>query len=147
MSRLDLIEDWIERTRRARYDAVALAESCGISPSQLRRFFLRTFLRPPREWIHELRMWDGMELLAQGKTVKFVAGSLNYSDASHFSNAFKEYHGCAPAACVWTIERVEARLGCGVVDEPVEPWALARVRLMSPWFVAHNPLAVERRLN
>ena len=136
MSRLELIRDWIERARRAQYDAVALARLCEISASQLRRFFLATFHRPPQEWINELRMWDGMELLAKGQAVKVVASSLNYSDASNFSNAFKEYHGCAPTACAWTIERIETRLGCGVMVEQVEPWELARVRLLSPMWRA-----------
>src|SRR5688572_27351267 len=74
-SRLQFITDWIQRGRESRYDAKALAKLCNVSSSQLRRYFSYSFLRPPQEWLDELRLWHATEILASGQPVKNVAYS------------------------------------------------------------------------
>lgn len=96
MSRLGAINNWIERARESKYDSVKLAENCRISPSQLRRFFLEHFFRPPQEWLDELRLWDALSILQQGESIKCTAAQLDFADGSHLSHRFKEYFGCSP---------------------------------------------------
>ena len=97
MSRLDLITEWIALARRADYSATRLAELCKVSPSQLRRYFLLVFCRPPQEWINELRLWDAMRMLSLGHPAKYVAATLRFSNTAHFSHRYKEYHGAPPS--------------------------------------------------
>jgi AraC-like DNA-binding protein len=96
MSRLVFVKDWIVRARRANYDAVHLARLCDISPSQLRRFFLQHYFRPPQEWLNELRLWDATKLLAEGWQIKQIAAHLNFGSDSQFCRCFKRYRGCCP---------------------------------------------------
>src|SRR5688500_6619127 len=96
-SRLLAINDWLRRAHEAHYDCNRLAALCQISTSQLRRFFLAYFYRPPQDWLDELRLWDAMEILAQGEPVKQVAFAVHFGSVAHFCHRFKEYHGCRPS--------------------------------------------------
>ncbi len=100
MGRLDLIDDWIALARKAGYNADSLATVCEISDSHLRRHFQRIYLRPPQEWLNEVRLWHAMQLICEGMLIKQVAAALNFSGASHLCNRFREYHGCTPKECV-----------------------------------------------
>lgn len=129
MCRLDCVCDWIERGREAHYSGAELAILCGISQSQLRRFFLEKFLRPPQEWLNELRLWDAAEMLAKGKIVKEVAHFLFFADASHFSHSFQRYFRCAPTSFT-SVLRERQRKSKFASDE--QPWISAQFRLVSP---------------
>ena len=132
MSRLNAITDWIEKGRNAQYQATKLAALCRISESQLRRFFLERFSRPPQEWLNELRLWDALEILSQGHPVKYTASVLNFADATHFSHCFKRYFGRSPAAFAWVMEDgTGTEIGTRRARE-AEPWVSARRRLLSP---------------
>lgn len=96
MSRLDRFRDWTHRAREAQYSASRLAKLCGVSQSQLRRFFNEMAGMPPQRWLNELRLWHAMAMLWNGSSVKEVAITLRFSSPSHFCNKFKEYHGCTP---------------------------------------------------
>jgi AraC-like DNA-binding protein len=128
-SRLLLISDWVERGRQAHYKAAELASLCKVSPSQLRRFYLDTFFRPPQEWLDELRVWDAMEILASGCSVKETAYKLAFSDATHLSHAFKRYHGFSPAACERFVHKL---FSTRPVLTECPPWISARFALLSP---------------
>src|SRR5688500_8375360 len=99
MSRLLLITDWVEIGRAAHYDGAELASLCGVSSSQLRRFFQQRFCRPPQEWLNELRLWDAIRMLRQKYPVKEIAYTLRFGSVPHFCHRFKEYHGFTPSEC------------------------------------------------
>src|SRR5208283_2038985 len=89
-SRLDRIEDWAARARKAGYRVTKLAADCGVSARQLRRFVRGKERRVAREWLKELRQKHGLLELTRAangrpKTVKEVAGDLGYSRSCHFS--------------------------------------------------------------
>lgn len=131
VSRLDLIDDWPGLARKSGYDAAELARMCGISASQLRRYFSDVFRRPPQEWINELRMWDAMQLLAQGHAVTKVAVALNFSNIAHLSQRYKEYHGHPPSELKSYLKGKKREL---LLDhqEEITPWRDAELRLLSP---------------
>ena len=131
MSRLDLIEDWPGLAREAGYDAAVLARMCGISASQLRRYFGTVFRRPPQEWINELRMWDAMQMLSEGHPVTKVATALKFSNIGHLSQRYKEYHGHPPSE-LKSFLKGKKRMVAADDDEKISPWQDAEMRLLSP---------------
>ena len=86
--------------RQADYDAVVLAQLCGLSLRQLERFFLARTGLTPREWLNQLRLYDALVLLAEGKSVKEVYGKVGFKQRSHFARAFKALHGFGPGSAV-----------------------------------------------
>jgi AraC-like DNA-binding protein len=132
LSRLDLIDDWPGLARKAGYDAAELARMCGISPSQLRRYFGSVFRRPPQEWINELRMWDAMQMLAEGHAVTKVAVALKFSNIAHLSQRYKEYHGHPPSEFKSYLKGKKRRMLEEDDEDDLPPWRDAELRLMSP---------------
>jgi AraC-like DNA-binding protein len=138
MSRLDAISDWIDKGRNSHYDSSALATSCGVSVSQLRRYFATNFYRPPQDWLDELRIWDAARLLCEGQRVKETCYALGFNDTAHFCHRFRAYHRCAPSVltCLHRerIIRLRSRFAAPLAPAdaqfiPPEPWALAEVVL------------------
>ena len=131
VSRLNLIEDWSDLARRSGYDATEMARICDISASQLRRYFGKVFRRPPQEWINELRMWDAMQMLSEGRTVSDVAAELKFANVAHLSQRYKEYHGHPPSEFR---SYLKSRRGMAVADDDqsLRPWQDAELRLLSP---------------
>lgn len=131
MSRLDLIEDWPDLARRSGYDAAEMAKMCGISGSQLRRYFGNVFRRPPQEWVNELRMWDAMQMLSEGRSVSEVAVALKFANIAHLSQRYKDYHGHPPSEFRSYLKQ---KRSMAVHDEvePLSPWREAELRLLSP---------------
>lgn len=128
MSRLDWIDDWIERARNADYNANALAKLCSVSPSHLRRYFNAVYFRPPQEWLDELRLWHTVRLLEEGHPVKHVASTLKFGSASHLCHRFKKYHGCTPTAYLLILKRRKAR---GQLNQgSIQLWKDAEARLL-----------------
>jgi AraC-like DNA-binding protein len=84
MSHLEQIEDWSGLIEQARYRAGELAAICGISDSQLRRFFRRRIGKSPQETMNEIRLWRSVGLLCSGLRVKEVAGMLHFYHAAVF---------------------------------------------------------------
>jgi AraC-like DNA-binding protein len=96
MSRLDRLDNWLNVARRSKYNSSRLAKNQRISTSQLRRYFVSVFYRPPQEWLEELRIFDSMRMLASGSPIKEVSYRLGLRDVSHFCHQFKRFHGCTP---------------------------------------------------
>ena len=133
MSRLDLIDNWIDLARKADYNATRLARVCEVSSSQLRRYFLTVFYRPPQEWINELRLWDAMQMFARGHSAKSVACILRFSNSAHLSRRYKEYHGAPPTVHIRL--RVAPDRSSSLIPEflePRQPWVYAERCLLSP---------------
>jgi AraC-like DNA-binding protein len=123
MSRLDIIRNWPQLAAEARYNSVLLAQLCGVSGSQLRRYFAAKFSLTPCDWMRELRLWRAARLLCSGRTLKEVVWELSYSDKSLLCRQFKEYHGCSPSEFVrlYGDRQLPARSG----DTRAECWDLA----------------------
>jgi len=101
-SRLNRIGDWAARAWQAGYKVNKLAEGCGVSARQLRRFVAETEGRSVREWLNEMRQKQGFLKLTDAvktkpKTIKEVASDLGYSQSCHFSRDFKRFYGMPPS--------------------------------------------------
>jgi AraC-like DNA-binding protein len=136
MSRLNWIDDWSERARSARYSSARLAKICGVSQSQLRRYFLQVFFRPAQEWLDELRLWEAVRLLVTGASVKAVAFSLGFFDTSHMCHQFSKYFGSSPSECAFRLRHVSLPQDGGdeflITFERIPIWVAAERSLLSP---------------
>jgi AraC-like DNA-binding protein len=93
-----LVDDWIALVRASGYKLSKLAaHGCGISKRHLRRWFEANALRPPQEWLDEVRIWEAARLLCAGSSVKETSASLSFASQSHFTRRFKSYMGCTPS--------------------------------------------------
>jgi len=95
-SRLDVITDWVNEAKRARYNVNDLEVLCDVSSSQLGRYFVKSFGKPPQRWLDELRVWHAAQLLSTGLQVKEVAARLWFADREHLDHHFQRYLRCAP---------------------------------------------------
>ncbi|HYG34416.1 MAG TPA: helix-turn-helix transcriptional regulator [Clostridia bacterium] len=96
-SRLRDVSDWAERAKATKYNVGKLAENCGVSVSQLQRFFLQTVKMSPREWLKQLRLMEALSELKLGRSVKEVSFNARFKHVAHFSREFKVFHGAAPS--------------------------------------------------
>jgi len=141
MSRLDAITDWAERAVLADYNPVKLARLCGVSASQLRRYFSEVFLQSPSDWLKELRLWHAAKLLCRGKSAKEVVWELKFGDRAVLYHQFKAYHGCSPGQFVQLHRRREAHL---VV--PDRDHTLTGIVMTEDWERAEATLCWKRRV-
>ena len=96
-SRLIRVTNWEGLAEEAGYNAKKLAERCGVSLRQLERFIPRATGKPPQQWLNYLRQQKAIGLIASGASVKETSFRLGYKQSSHFSRAFKRFHGVAPS--------------------------------------------------
>lgn len=76
-----------------------LAQQFGMSESRLSRGFREVFGMPLFQYVTELRLKKGMELLRAGEaSVTEVAYSVGYNHVANFSTAFKRAFGVSPHA-------------------------------------------------
>ena len=98
MSRLDRIADWEKLGRKAMYDCSKLAKLCLVSPTQLRRYFVLKFRKPPQRLLTEMRLWDAAHLLCSSQlSVKDIARELDFANESLLCHQFKAYFRCRPS--------------------------------------------------
>jgi AraC family transcriptional regulator, exoenzyme S synthesis regulatory protein ExsA len=99
MGRLDCIteEQWRERALAARGSVAELARECHVSTRQLERYFRKKRGVRPIRWLNELRLLRALELIGEGLSVKEAGAMLGYQDLSHFTKAFKSFHGKLPS--------------------------------------------------
>lgn len=98
-SRLDLIVDWQERARLAKYDRAGMAESCGVSVRHLDRYFKERFGCTLQMWLDDLKLLASRAMLLSGLPAKNVALSCGYKQATHFYRKFKEKFHLTPLEC------------------------------------------------
>ena len=94
-SRLDLIGDWRELTRKSGYRVEDLARSVLVTPRELERFF-QGFGISPKAWMDQLRMQDAQQLIRRGMLIKEVALILGFKHPQHFARAYKRVVGSTP---------------------------------------------------
>jgi AraC-like DNA-binding protein len=114
MSRtLNRIEDWLEKAERAKYGITELAESCGVSRRQLRRYFEVHCGISPHQWLNEVRMWKSLPLLLESKHISSIAYNLGFERTTTFAEVFRRHFGCSPREFIVnpdkTLERVIAK--------------------------------------
>ena len=75
-----------------------LADVAHMSRSTFARHFEQCFGRPPMDYVRDVRLRRGAQLLRVGaQSVDGVAGKVGFASRSHFSRAFHEQFGCSPA--------------------------------------------------
>lgn len=79
------------------FDPGELAQRCGISRRRLEQYFQMDLGKPPREWLHSLRLLTAACLfLKHSYSVKEVAHRLGFAHVSAFSRDFKRHFGQSP---------------------------------------------------
>lgn len=74
-----------------------LAETAHMSRSTFIRHFERSFGRTPMDYLRDVRLRRGAQLL-KGSSLPLdgVAGKVGFASRSHFSRAFQQRFGCSP---------------------------------------------------
>lgn len=87
----------IERPAIA-YSVDGLADLCGMSRSSFAERFARTFERTPMEFVQQVRLRLGADLLRTTELpVKIIAASTGYASRTYFSRAFRDRYGVDPS--------------------------------------------------
>jgi AraC-like DNA-binding protein len=97
-SRLDHIADWEARAEQACYRVGILADLCGVTERQLRRYFRGRFGSTPHLWLASSRLHKSHELLSAGDLVKQAATEVHFSSQASFSRQFKRYYKINPSS-------------------------------------------------
>jgi AraC-like DNA-binding protein len=92
-SRLDRITNWAQRARQSGYRVSTLAEDCGVTERQLRRYFLEKFQCSPHEWMSDRKFEWVCAALASGELAKNLFQQAGFSHPSHFSRALRQHRG------------------------------------------------------
>lgn len=80
------------------YTLESLAEVCHMSRSTFARHFEQCFGRTPMDYVRDVRLRRGAQLLqTTALPMDGVASKVGYASRSHFSRAFQEMYGCSPA--------------------------------------------------
>jgi len=96
-SRLFSTQDWETHSAHAHYQCATLASELGLSHRTLRRQIAIAFHAPPHKWLEAIRLRKAADLLCTVLSIKEVAAQLGYNQVSHFSSAFKRFHGICPS--------------------------------------------------
>ena len=94
--RLAEISDWSERAAAAQWCVTNLAETCGVSLSQLERHFHKMCGQSPRAWLQGERMRRACELLKRCGRINEVATQMGFGHHGNFTRAFAEHFGYSP---------------------------------------------------
>ncbi len=96
--------EWVEQMKLyiqenyqdSRLNISFVAEHFSMTPSHIGNAFRRQAGIGILDYIHLIRLEEGKKLLLQGKTVKYCAQAIGYTDVKTFQRAFKNYEGCNP---------------------------------------------------
>jgi transcriptional regulator GlxA family with amidase domain len=80
------------------YNARRIAQRLNISSRHLQRVFKARMQATPGVWLREQRLQRARQMLAGACSVKRVAYSLGFQQASQFSRDFKARFGYPPSA-------------------------------------------------
>ena len=89
---------YIRQNEAKKTSLADLAEYCGLSESQMIRYFKSAFDKTPTEYIREYKVNRAREifLTAPDLTIKEVCDMLGFDDAHYFSRIFKTITGESP---------------------------------------------------
>lgn len=92
-----LVLSYVEAHANEELDITQLAELAACSPRQLQRLFKLRGLKPPMEYVTQIRMERAQQqLMHTASSVNDIALHAGYEDAYYFSRAFKRYWGVSP---------------------------------------------------
>ena len=77
-----------------------MARAAGYSPFQFARLFKATTGLPPHRFVRAMRLERACRLLSDDSELADVALKTGFYDQAHFTNAFRQQFGIAPAAYV-----------------------------------------------
>lgn len=97
MARLDS-QRLLEAIHACGFDARRISKHFGVSIRHLQRWFAADMASTPRVWLSEQRLQLARQLLATASSVKEVAFSLGFKQASQFSRDYKRRFGHQPSA-------------------------------------------------
>lgn len=95
-ARLQAVTDWLNLTRRSKYDPASLAAACRVTPRTLELFFHEQLGIPPGLWTMDVRCLDAEALLRQGFMTRAVASDLHFADAPHLCREIRRRYGTTP---------------------------------------------------
>jgi AraC family transcriptional regulator len=99
------IPQWLKRTRASIEDRFreqslrisGLASEVGVHPVYFARAFRHAYRTSPGEYVRRLRIeWAREQLLTTSLSLAAIALECGFADQSHFTRAFRAYHGMAP---------------------------------------------------
>lgn len=91
--------EYIEFNYAQKISVQEIADSVGISRSQLYRVFMETFHKSPMDYITDYRIRLACELLKHSQlSIRAVAYSVGFEDNLYFSRAFKKIKEMSPSA-------------------------------------------------
>lgn len=95
---LDLARTILEENMETPPDLESLASQVGMSLSKFKQLFPQAHGMPPYALLRQARMERAMHLLRdKGRSVTETALEVGYSNLSHFSKTFAEFHGVKPS--------------------------------------------------
>lgn len=97
-SRLDCIGNWDVLASQAHFRVSLLAEVCGVTERQLRRYFQLRFGSSPHAWMMAKRLEQVQSHLAEGWLVKEVAFEAGFKHQSNFTRQFKRQFHTPPVS-------------------------------------------------
>lgn len=87
-------------------DINRIADSIGVSRSQLWRIFKSTTGKSVGDVIRDIRMQKAVEMLRTGKfRMSEIASEIGYSDAKYFARSFTRIYGCSPTSFLSTHDK------------------------------------------
>ncbi len=102
----------LRAAEESRYHVELLSDRCGCSARHLERLWKKYFGRPPKDWLHQVRMLAAAFYLWAGARLSDVSAKLQYAHLSGFASAFKKCFRLAPAHFAPAI-RTRTWLGVG----------------------------------
>jgi AraC-like DNA-binding protein len=97
-SRLDTITDWEARAEIVGFRISNLAQGCGVTDRQLRRYFQSKFGSSPYNWLTMRRLQKVKPLLSGGDLVKEISARAGFSRQANFARRFKRFYNTTPSA-------------------------------------------------
>ncbi|MBT9317855.1 response regulator transcription factor [Leptothoe spongobia] len=98
--RLTAVFEFIEAHYQQSINLTDVAQAVGYSPAYLTNLSQSHTGRTVKAWIIERRMAQARQLLAStAESIKQIADSIGYADASYFTRQFRKLHGVTPQ--VW----------------------------------------------
>jgi len=97
-SRLDLIQNWEIRSAEAGFRVDRLADHCGVTERQLRRYIYLKFGCSPQVWISRIRLEKALALIREGKLIKEAAVDVRFGHQGSLSREFKRKYHRSPSA-------------------------------------------------
>lgn len=92
-----IVEAFISAHYNEPISIAQLCDICGLSESQLRRRYKKTFGTSPLSYLHSLRCNIGEQLLRHTKlSINQIAHKIGYLDISEFYKHFRPIYNCSP---------------------------------------------------